>query len=388
MIEWTAVDPGFSLGPDEFNIPDTAALDEGINLYTSPEVCDNQGNCSTGTYEVKLDLTEPDLTLNAPADGSEVFQSNYVPPTCTASDTLSGLDGDCALTISAPTNIPGAVIYTATATASDLAGNTATQSSTYTVVFDTEGPVIEASYPSSNENGWWNEPVTVTFTCTDEESGVATCPDEITFDTEGSGQTATVTAEDNAGNITEFTVAGINIDLTDPTVEFVGAKTLYQINETINIDCQASDALSGIASSDCKDVNIAAYDYVAWLLLQGEITTDPGSVTGTFTRTATATDRADNSTTATISFEIAVTPASLEALLIDLIGENGNPGLFNNLDNYTGFVSQVNALCCTDEPTGNGNGSSQGSGPLFTSDEAALLIELATTIETNGTTIG
>ena len=116
---------------------------------------------------------------------------------------------------------------------------------------DLDPPTIVATYdPAANGEGWNNSAVTVTFTCTDEDSGVAECPDAISFGEEGAGQSETVQATDNAGNVAELTVT-VSIDLTDPAI----AGSAYpDANEagwnntdvTVQFDCQ--DDLSGIAA--------------------------------------------------------------------------------------------------------------------------------------------
>ena len=58
--------------------------------------------------------------------------------------------------------------------------------------------------------GWYIGPVTVHFSCTDDRSGVATCPADQVVSTEGSNQTITGTAVDVAGNTASYVVSGVN----------------------------------------------------------------------------------------------------------------------------------------------------------------------------------
>src|SRR5437016_9253106 len=61
-----------------------------------------------------------------------------------------------------------------TGTATDNAGNTATASLTLSI--DKTAPTIAASLqPVANNAGWVNRAATVTFTCTDDRSGIASC---------------------------------------------------------------------------------------------------------------------------------------------------------------------------------------------------------------------
>ena len=54
--------------------------------------------------------------------------------------------------------------------------------------------------------------VTVSFTCADALSGVASCTSDQTLSTDGSGLSVTGTAVDAEGNSSTSTVSGINID--------------------------------------------------------------------------------------------------------------------------------------------------------------------------------
>ena len=373
-IQWSATDPGFSLGPDTFTIPNTTGITEGITIHTSSEVCDNEGNCATGQLEVKLDLTAPVINLDAPPDGGSVFQSDFVAPTCTATDALSGLDGVCSVTLSDPTPVLGGNEYTATATANDVAGNQRETTSTFTVVADADAPTIDATpTPEANDAGWWNGPVTYSFTCDDPGSGVATCPDPVTIVTEGAGQSITVTATDNAGNVGTLVVAGINIDTTAPSLSFTGTEAEYTVSQVIDIDCDAFDALSGLDIVDCDAVpDILAADYASWA-------NAGSSITGTFTIEATATDVAGNTTTIGHTFMIEATATSLGELVVLYAGDGpGVEGILAKLEgptpSYGSFINQVNGKCCL---PGNGN----GNGLLLTAEEAAILIALATALD-------
>ena len=116
---------------------------------------------------------------------------------------------------------------------------------------DSTPPTITSSRMPANPAGWYDTPLTVSFRCSDLLSGVATCPAPASFDQEGTNETQTATAADNAGNTAEHTVTGINIDLTPPAL--TGAATSspdaagwYRNDVAIHWTC--SDALSGVAS--------------------------------------------------------------------------------------------------------------------------------------------
>jgi hypothetical protein len=100
----------------------------------SPELADRAGNklpAGSWSRTVKIDLTDPLVALvGGPVDGM-TYPFGQVPsvPSCQASDALSGLSGVC--TVTGYETGPGT--HTVTATATDVAGNTATADVTYTV---------------------------------------------------------------------------------------------------------------------------------------------------------------------------------------------------------------------------------------------------------------
>ena len=71
----------------------------------------------------------------------------------------------------------------------------------------TVSPVVS---PAPNAQGWANQPPTVTYSCADALSGVASCPTPVAISAEGANQTVTGTAVDTAGN-TAHTTVSINL---------------------------------------------------------------------------------------------------------------------------------------------------------------------------------
>jgi hypothetical protein len=126
---------------------------------------------------------------------------------------------------------------------------------------DATKPAITFTRTAANPNGWNNTDVTVTFTCTDVQSGVAGSPalGSVVVSTEGADQSATSpgTCADVAGNVAEpITVPGINIDKTAPTAALSvvagepGANGWHTSDVTVRTT--GTDALSGglVCTSD------------------------------------------------------------------------------------------------------------------------------------------
>ena len=353
VIVWTATDPAPSLGISNTGAT-TGGLVEGVATYRSPELCDDQGNCATGELEVSVDATAPAVILNSPPDGGSVLVTNFAPPTCTATDALSGLDGECAVSLSEPIDQPGTLTYTAVATASDIAGNEATITSTFIVLLDVDAPTITVTTDvDANDAGWWRNLVTFSFTCADTQSLVVSCPDPITVDTEGANQSFTVAASDSAGNVGELVVAGINVDTTDPTLTITATAPtggVFGFDDIIGIGCDANDVLSGIEAVDCPDAELSGADLGV----------------GTHVLTATASDVAGNSTRDTITIAVALDGDYILDVAAGFVDDEGNGanGLLNPLGSH---------LSKTPEPNWQAACLKINKSKLLTDDEKAVL---------------
>jgi hypothetical protein len=99
---------------------------EGVTTL-SFAATDEAGNTTSGTTEVKVDLTDPTVTITSPADGTTVEQGTPVTASYSCDDALSGIEscvGNVADGAAMDTSIPSTKTLSVTAT--DLAGNTTT----------------------------------------------------------------------------------------------------------------------------------------------------------------------------------------------------------------------------------------------------------------------
>lgn len=184
-------------------------------------------------------------------------------------------------------------VFTLSYYAIDNAGNVE-QTHTLVIRIDLTPPTIVASQsPSPNAAGWNNSNVTVTFTCADNLSGVATCSSPVVVSTEGANQQITGTASDLAGNSASATLT-INLDKTPPVLTMPSLAASYIYNSTLTFTFGATDALSGVASSSAT--------------LNGQAITSGTTVVlnhpATNTFTFTATDVAGNTISQTKTFVV------------------------------------------------------------------------------------
>jgi hypothetical protein len=186
-----------------------------------------------------------------------------------------------------------------------VAGNLGTVLSLEIIGVDDDPPVIMANLsPAPNAAGWNNSPVTVTFSCSDKTSGVASCSAPVTVSADGANQVVSGIAVDRVGNMAATSVK-VNIDRTPPTItgtinpppDATGWNT-----SAVTVTFTCADALSGIASCP-SPVNLSA---------QGA-----GQVV-----TGTATDVAGNTAAATVGVNISSNDFKIRSWQV---GPAGNP---------------------------------------------------------------
>lgn len=117
---------------------------------------------------------------------------------------------------------------------------------------DRTPPSISASAsPAANANGWRRTDVTVTFTCTDGGSGVASCSAPAVITAEGAAQSVSGSASDIAGNTASATASGISLDRTAPVAATLLTSAIDVSTQLGAVDLAwtaGSDALSGLDS--------------------------------------------------------------------------------------------------------------------------------------------
>jgi hypothetical protein len=198
-------DDGVSETPQTFNF--TIALSDNTPPVTTATVTPDANAAGWHNTDVIVDLNAVDE-----ADGSGVQSITYAitGAQATPATVVSGSAASIAITTEG--------VSTITFWATDNAGNTES-AQTLTVRLDKTAPTIGGSAsPAPNANGWNSTPVTVTFTCSDGNSGLAagSPPNPTVLSTEGVDQSATGTCTDLAGNSASATVSNIDIDLTAP----------------------------------------------------------------------------------------------------------------------------------------------------------------------------
>ena len=97
-----------------------------------------------------------------------------------------------------------------------------TASASVTIRRDVTAPAITVSATAGGNpyspGTWTNNDVTVTWSCSDNTSGVASYSSPVTVSAEGGGQSASGSCSDAAGHVSGVAFSGINIDKTAPAI--------------------------------------------------------------------------------------------------------------------------------------------------------------------------
>ncbi|HEX6290650.1 MAG TPA: PxKF domain-containing protein [Herpetosiphonaceae bacterium] len=262
-VHWTAAD---SLSGLASAAPDASTIvGEGDDLSSSTSVSDKAGNSASTTVKgIKIDRTAPSTLASVPAPLDSGWYAAGFNVTLNGIDTMSGVDktyysvnGGAAHVYSGSFNHNTPGVSTITFWSVDQAGNVedkAAPGHSITLKIDNLPPAIQGiRSPAANGFGWNNVPVTVSFTCADGESGLASgvagCTDAVTLSNEGASQSVVGNALDNAGNSSSAKVEDINIDTTVPTLSgapTTNANAAGWYKGDVTIAWTAQDGLAGI----------------------------------------------------------------------------------------------------------------------------------------------
>jgi hypothetical protein len=246
----------------------------GISSCTSPQTIntdgsgqivigtavDNAGNSVSDPATVSIDRAAPTIqgVTDRTANGNGWYNDDVV-VSFECADALSGIDS-CA----GPQTLSEGANQSATGAATDAAGNSAS---------DTVGPIsIDKTAPTlngaplvaANSFGWYNDDVTVAWSCSDALSGLAgPCPGNSIVTGEGSNLFASASVSDRADNTSNRTVSGIKIDRTAPSTDVAVPAPLASgwYASGVLVTLIGVDSLSGVFETYYKVDNGATHEY-------------------------------------------------------------------------------------------------------------------------------
>jgi large repetitive protein len=220
------------------------------------------GNSSSArSFPIKYDATAPVAGGGQPRRGPDRngWYNDPVTIDFSGSDQLSGLQSCTTTTYSGPD--AGSVLVPGTCT--DRAGNVSGPASV-PLRYDNTAPHVTAGEPARGPdvNGWYNQPLTVTFKGSDGMSGLDACTKSIYSGPDSSTASVSGTCMDRAGNVSGPLAFGFGYDATAPAVAGAapdrGPNAEGWFNRSVRFDLQASDPISGVA--DCPPVTYAGPD--------------------------------------------------------------------------------------------------------------------------------
>lgn len=306
---------------------------EGAGQQVPGTASDLGGNSVTVTVAISLDKTLPTIASTSnPGPNPAGWNSGNVILNFACSDVLSGI-ASCTFPITVTTEGTNQV---ETGTAVDKAGNIAT--TLVTLNIDKTAPTITATTrPAPNGAGWNNSDVTVTYSCGDALSGVASCAPQSTMSLEGS-HVVTGTAIDNAGNRASVS-STVKLDKTPPNLTIASpanGSTISLSSTSINITGAASDGVSGLAGITCNDGPAT--------LTGSSFTCNVSLVQGANAFVIKAVDVAGNITTLNLNLTYAPAPLVTITSPTNLSVTNLTPVTVNGAINDPGATLKINGI--------------------------------------------
>ena len=267
----------------------------------------------------KLDQTAPALSISVPAeDGSNGWFVSAPTLTLSSNDAVSGVSSAVFDTGGASQIVSANGVSTIGASATDGAGNLATRS--VVVKKDSELPAVAVTLAPDGQNGWYVTHPTLSASASDGYSGVATA--QVTLNAgawqssvNASDGVSTITgrAIDYAGNVATTGNQTVKVDTAAPSLSLAGASSSGWYTSDVTITASASDALSGLFSTEYR--------------VDGGTWTDGSSVTlttdGSHTVDFRAIDKAGLVTLASQSVNIDKHSPALVFAPVGTLGSNG-----------------------------------------------------------------
>jgi len=243
-VDFEASDAGSGLAVTP---EDVTLAEEGAGQEVIVRAVDRAGNETELTVgNIHIDLTPPVLTVTIPDPNEHGWYNQSVTVDFDALDALSGL---AVAPEDVMMNLEGAG-QSAVGVAADKAGNEA-ELRVSGIHIDMTPPALSVAVPEANENGWYNQPVSVDFDVRDVLSGLASFPEDRVFSL-SSIVTVMPKASDKAGNSAILPEIVLQIDVDAPLITLEGidpgaAEDIWGPGP-VSVSFQMSDAFCGIDS--------------------------------------------------------------------------------------------------------------------------------------------
>jgi hypothetical protein len=212
---------------------------------------DLAGNAAPAALALRYDQTPPSASPTARAPDSNGWHNHSVTVTFQGSDATSGVHSCTQVTYAGPDD-PSVSLG---GTCVDQAGNRSS-TSVLTLRYDQTSPAATATASRGPDvNGWYNQPVTLSFGASDVTSGVDACDGPKTYSGPNTTSTSvTGSCRDHAGNVAS-TSASLRYDASGPQVTTTPARAANAngwYNAPLAVGFAGADPVSGVASCDAN----------------------------------------------------------------------------------------------------------------------------------------
>jgi hypothetical protein len=233
--------------------PDTTGTNQSVTCS------DKAGNSSSGSYVVKYDATPPILTTPSVARAPDAngWYNDPVRVDWHGTDATSQIASCSSPTYSGPDGASAVVQGTCT----DVAGNSA--ASGFSVQYDSTPPTVAvAAARPADHDGWYNHPVSISWSGTDVTSKIDTCTPPLTYSGPDDGNASSGGhCTDHAGNTASPPALSFRYDATPPSVTAAPSRLPDAggwYNHRLTVDWSGSDPVSG--TSSCSSYAYAGPD--------------------------------------------------------------------------------------------------------------------------------
>ena len=321
---------------------------------TAPAIAVNATTANTGSPEISGTVDDPNASISVEVEGNTYAAVNV---------------GDGTWILAAGDITPDLTdgVYSIIVTATDLAGNESTDSSSDELTIDTSAPAVtintlETNVESPELTGTIDDPTASlelvvngeTYAPVNNGDGTWTLPaGAITPALIDGIYDVAVTATDNAGNTgTDATTDELIIDLSAPLVT-------VDTQITNVVSPQLTGTVDDLSASLSLDLEGNTYSPTnngdgTWTLTQGVVS--PDLIEGIYDLVVTATDGVGNVATDAQTDELTIDLTAPEVTVDDVISGSGTPELTGTIDDSAAQVNvEVNGNLYV--ATNNGDGS-------------------------------
>jgi hypothetical protein len=251
---------------------------ENQSVTNTGSCTDNAGNTAdSATFEnIDIDKVAPNVTAT-PSRNADHNGWYNAPFTVSFSGTDTGGSDIDSCDANVSYNGPDGTGKSVSGSCTDKAGNSA--QATYTFKYDATDPTATADADrSADHNGWYNAPLTVSFSGTDATSDPVSCDADVNYNgPDGTGKSISGSCTDDAGNSAQATYT-FKYDATDPTATATPSRAADHngwYNHAVTVSFSGNDATSGPVSCDA-DVNYNGPDGTG-KSVSGSCTDDAGN---------------------------------------------------------------------------------------------------------------